>query len=314
MANDTVLFTLSGEPMVARLAPTPGSPYPTFPSFDLDFQDRTMRLVRGRTAVPVPEVIHFERSDQWLGVPFLVVRAVDGLVPPDDPPYVVHGWVVEATEEQRQRLETSSINVLVELHKITDDGADTLFLQPAVPGETALGRQLECQRGYYEWAREGEMVPIVEQAFDVLAKTMPAARRSVLNWGDSRIGNIIFRDFEPVAVLDWEMATVGPPEVDLAWMTFIHAFSQWLADYFGSPGLPDMFDQHRAVTTYERLAGTKIEGLTWFETFAALRYAVISIRQSFRGVAYGLQAPPARPNQRVMGRHLLKNLLKELSR
>ena len=44
----------------------------------------------------------------------------------------------------------------------------------------------------------------------------------MLNWGDARVGNILYRDFAPIAVLDWEMATVGPREVDLAWMIFLH--------------------------------------------------------------------------------------------
>lgn len=313
MANDTVLFQLGGDALVARLAPMPGSPYPLFPSFDLELEDRTLRLVGDRTAVPVPEVVHFERSDEWLGVPFLVVRAVDGLVPPDDPFYVVRGWVVDATEEQRQRIEVSSINVLVELHKLAADGTDTAFLRPDAPGETALARQLAFQRRYYEWACEGEAVPIVEHAFKLLSSTMPSTERSVINRGDSRIGNIIFRDYEPVAVIDWEMATVGPPEVDVGYLTFIHALSQWIAGYFDSSGLPEMFDRDRVVATYEHLSGGQLEKLSWYEAFAALRYAVISIRQSFRSVAFGLQEPPARPDQRVMGRPLLRNLLDEVA-
>ena len=36
-------------------------------------------------------------------------------------------------------------------------------------------------------------------------------------WGDARIGNMIFRDGRCVAVLDWEMATLGPPQMDLGW-------------------------------------------------------------------------------------------------
>ena len=37
----------------------------------------------------------------------------------------------------------------------------------------------------------------------------------MLSWGDSRIGNVMYRDFAPVAVLDWEMAPLGPRELDL---------------------------------------------------------------------------------------------------
>ena len=39
----------------------------------------------------------------------------------------------------------------------------------------------------------------------------------VLSWGDARIGNIIYAGFEPAAVLDWEMAALGPRELDVSW-------------------------------------------------------------------------------------------------
>ena len=57
----------------------------------------------------------------------------------------------------------------------------------------------------------------------------------MLNWGDARIGNMLYVDFEPVAVLDWEMATVGPREVDLAWMIFLDTFFDDLAERFEMP-------------------------------------------------------------------------------
>ncbi|XGU18600.1 phosphotransferase [Rhodococcus sp. 3Y1] len=58
---------------------------------------------------------------------------------------------------------------------------------------------------------------------------------AVLCWGDSRIGNVIYRDFEPAAVLDWEMATLGPRELDLGWMIFQHRFFEDLAAMAGLP-------------------------------------------------------------------------------
>ena len=44
---------------------------------------------------------------------------------------------------------------------------------------------------------------------------------TVLCWGDARIGNIIFDGTKPAAVLDWEMVTLGSPEMDLAWSIFL---------------------------------------------------------------------------------------------
>lgn len=310
MANETVLFTLGGRAVVARLAPRPDAPT-TFPTCDLPFQARVLDLVRERTSVPVPRVVYLEASEEWLGSPFLVLAAIDGIVPDDSPPYVLTGWVKEASAAERRRLEESSIAALVELHRL-HDGDDTAFLRPDAPGDTPLQRQMAFQRSYYDWAREGTTVPVIEHAFDVLEATMPRSDRTVVNWGDSRIGNVMYRDFEPVAVLDWEMATVGPPEVDLGWMVGFHSCFQFVAELRGAPGIPDMFQRDRAVAAYEARAGHDLLDLTWFEGFAELRFAIITIRTAMRNIAFGIQPPPERPDDLIFFAPLLRRLLEDL--
>ncbi len=314
MANDTVLFRLDGEALVARLAPSPDSPYPTFPSFDLGLQQRAMELVRKRTSVPVPEIVHHERSDAWLGVPFLVTRAIDGEVASDNPPYLLDptGWFLQGTPEQWQRFETSTIEVLVQLHRIADDGESTAFLRPRTSGDTALARYFGFLREYYDWAREGARIPVLERALEVLAATMPATNHSVLNWGDSRPGNIIYHDFEPVAVLDWEMAGVGPPELDVAWTTFFQRFWAFMAGMYGAPGVPEMFDRQTTAATYERLSGRRLDDLAWYEAAAGLRFGIILLRMSHRSISFGMVVPPANPDGHVMFAPLLEDLVAEL--
>ncbi len=315
MANDTVLFHLDGEPLVARLAPAPDSPYPTFPSFDLGLQAQVMGLVAERTTVPVPEVVHHESADAYLGVPFLVTRAIEGLVPSDSPPYLLDptGWFLRGTREQWQRLEESTIGVLARLHQIADDGAATAFLHPGSEGETALARHLANMRSYYDWAREGQQIPILECAIEVLTATMPTTERSVVNWGDSRPGNIIYRDFEPVGVLDWEMAGVGPPELDVAWATFFHRFWGFMAGLYGAPPVPEMFRRTDVTATYERVSGEHLDDLAWYEAAAGLRFGIILLRMSHRTIAFGMAEPPAEPNGHVMFTPLLESLLAELA-
>ena len=312
MANDTVLFRLDGEALVARLAPAPDSPYPTFPTYDLAFQQRVIELVRERTDVPVPEIVHREDSEHWLGVPFLVVRAVEGVVASDNPPYLLdpNSWVQQGTDEDRKRMETSTVDVLVKLHAVADDES-IAFLHPDVPGDTALARQLEYQRFYYEWARDGHDVPILERAFDLLAKTMPANERSVLNWGDSRPGNIIYRDFAPAAVLDWEMATAGPPEVDVAWLTFFQRFWGGMAEQFGLQ-VPVMFDRAETVAMYEQRSGGQLDDLAWYEALAGLRFGIILARMSLRSIAFRMQEHPQDPDDLIMFAPLLDRLLADL--
>ena len=314
MANDTVLFHLDGDPLVARLAPAPESPYPTFPTYDLEFQQRVIELVRRRTDVPVPEIMHVDMSGRWCGVPLMVSRAVDGLVPSDNPPYLIDpgGWFLKGTPAQWRRLETSTIGVLARLHTIVDDSDETAFLRPDARGDTPLARQLAYQRFYYEWARDGVGVPILERAFDLLERTMPTNHRSVLNWGDSRPGNIIYRDFEPVAVLDWEMAGVGPPEVDVAWTTFFQRFYAGFAEQYGLPAVPALFDRAEAVSIYERCSGDSLDDLAWYEGLAGLRFGIILARMSQRSIAFGLRTMPDDPNDLILFAPLLDRLLGEL--
>jgi len=205
-----------------------------------------------------------------------------------------------------------TIDVLVQLHQIVDNGDTTAFLHWDAPGATALERQLNAHRGYYEWARDGLTVPILERTIERLAATLPANDRSVLNWGDSRPGNIVYRDFEPVAVLDWEMAGVGPPEVDLAWVTFFQKFFAGMAEKYGLPPVPQMFGTGGAVAVYEQLSGEKLDDLAWYEALAGLRFGIILVRMSLRSSAFGISPLPENPDDLIMFVPLLERLLAEL--
>ena len=314
MANDTALFQLSGEALVARMAPLPDSPCATFPTFDLTLQHRVIELVRSRTEVPVPRVVHYEASSEWLGSPFLVFEAVEGVVAADNPPYVLDpgGWFRKGTPEQWSQLETATIEVLAAIHDLDDTGGELDFLRPAAPGNTLVEQHLASQRSYYEWARNGIRVPVLERALDALVTTLPAANSAVLNWGDSRPGNIIYRQFEPVAVLDWEMAAVGTREFDVAWATFFHKFFAFLGRQFGLPAGPELFEPSVASEIYKRASGQELDDLTWYEAFAGLRFGSILARMSLRNVAFGIQRMPGDGNELMMFAPLLEELLQAL--
>ena len=105
------------------------------------------------------------------------------------------------------------MRVLAELHGATVTADDIAFLELDRPGDTALRRHLAEQRSYYEWVvgRRGPVAAHRADASPGWRTTGPTAEGTpVISWGDARIGNMMFRDFEPVAVLDWEMAAVGP--------------------------------------------------------------------------------------------------------
>lgn len=315
MSSETVLFETRDangvtESFVARLAPMPDV-YPVFPEYDLALQRKCMDLVRAHTDVPAPVVAFPEQEESWLGTPFIVMRRVEGEAPLDVPPYVFGGWVAEAAPEQRAQIERGAISVLVRLHEITPESHDLSFLGRPQHGRAAdaLERLLAHERWYYEWAREGDTYPLIERSLRWLDDNRPEGLPAVFNWGDARIGNMLWRDFAPVAVLDWEMATVGPREVDLAWMIFLHAFFQDLAARFGMPGLPDFMERDRLAALYEDMSGHTVQNLEWFEVFAALRFAIVSVRTTARGVAYGVQDKTDDPDDVIMFRNLLEQMM-----
>lgn len=312
MSSETVLFEMAvdgrTERFAARLAPM-ADVYPVFPDYDIELQARCMRLVRERTAVPVPEVRWVELDPSWLGTPFLVMGRIDGSAPPDIPPYVFEGWVLDATPEQRAALQRRTVEALVGIHAVSAEEADLGFLDRDAAGATPLRRQVAAQRDYYEWARDGIAYPLIERTFAWLDENFPPEGPAVCLWGDARIGNVLYRDFTPVAVLDWEMAALGPREVDVAWMIFLHTFFDDLAVRFGLPGMDDFMQPAAVVADYEESSGVTLGDLRWFAVFAALRFAIVSVRTSTRGIAYGQMEQPADPDDLIMFRGLLTRML-----
>jgi len=318
MANETLVFDIGSDRYVARLAPHKDAPYPVFPVFDLRLQRDCMELVRTRTDVPVPEVVRYEEDPSWLGTPFLVMRYVEGVIPRDSPPYLLEGWMTTLSTAELAQLERETIEVLAKIHQVRL-AADLAIFHNGTDS-SPLSRQLATQREYYEWARGEWQVPVIEEALAALGKSVPDNNRLVLNWGDSRIGNIIYRDCRPVAVLDWEMATTGPPEVDVAWMIFLHTFMQemittFMPDIFSNDGfgpIVALLQRDRVVDLYESISGESLEELTWYEAFAGVRFAIILMRMSLRAVASGAMAPINDPDGLVLFAPLLRRLVSDV--
>lgn len=314
MSSETVLLDAEwgGEQrrLVARVAPE-ASAVPVFPVYDLERQARVMRDARqAAPTVPIPEVVLSEPDPGPLGTPFFVMERIDGRVPPDVMPYTFDSWVTDATPEQRTELQESSIDVLVALHGI-DDALDRFaYLEVDRPGATAMRRQLADQAAYYDWGREGVRVPLVERTFAWLDEHFPADEgASGLCWGDARIGNMMFDGFRPAAVLDWEMAVLAPPEVDLAWFAYLHTFFQDLTEIFELPGLPDFMRIEDCAAHYEARSGRAPRHLHWYTVYAALRYAVVSIRTTKRRVHFEGIDFPEDPDDLIMHRAGLERLL-----
>ncbi len=173
----------------------------------------------------------------------------------------------------------------------------------ASPGaEDALRRHVTAQRAYYAWVIDGlPRSPLIEAAFDRLEELWPReAGEPVLSWGDARIGNIVYDGFDPVAVLDWEMAALAPREVDLGWLVYLHRFFHDLTVASGQRGLPDFLRRDRVEARYARLTGHTPRDMDFHTLYAALRHAIVMLRVAYRQVHFGEVAVPADPDTLIL--------------
>lgn len=318
MSSETVLFDAewsgtdgrASHPLVARIAPDPTA-VPVFPRYDLDAQARIMRLVATETDVPVPEVRWSEPDPSPLGAPFFVMERIDGVAPPDILPYTFDSWVTRGTDAERLRLQDATVRVLAAIHGLPRPEEQAAFVAPDTEGDTPLRRHVADQRAYYEWVvADGLRSPLIERGFEWLDDHWPDAEGpTVLLWGDARIGNVLYREFEPVAVLDWEMAALGPPEVDVAWLVTLHRFFQEIAETLELPGVPALLRRDDVVAQYEQLTGYAPRDLDFYTCYASLRHAIIMFRIARRAIHFGEAVQPDDVDDMITHRTMFEAML-----
>lgn len=324
MSSETIMLTgrwdENGEPKeqkwVARVAPT-ADDVPVFSSYRLDHQFEVMRQVGELTDVPVPNVRWMDTTGEVLGTPFFLMDRVDGEVPPDVMPYTFGGnWFADAPLERQRELQDSTVEVLAKLHAIPDAAERFGFLSEIdPPGDTPLRRHFGWLKGWYEYSvPDIGRSPLVERALQWLEDNFPedvAATDSVLIWGDSRIGNVLYDNFRPAAVLDWEMATIGPRELDVSWIIFAHMVFQELAGMAGLPGLPDVMREEDVRATYRELTGAELGDLRWFYIYSGVIWCCVFMRTGARRVHFGETEKPDDVETMFYHAPLLRRLIEE---
>lgn len=272
-------------PLVVRVAPTA---FQLFPEPRFEDQCRVMGILDRETAVPVPAVRWFEAGREPLGAPFVVMDQVAGLVPGDVPTYHQEGWLTEASPVDRERLWWGAVDVLAGIHRLDVDALGLGFVDRPELGRTGIDQQLGYYERFLDWAGAGEL-PDARRALAWLRAHQPEETGPpCLLWGDARIGNVVFQDFEPRAVLDWEMVTLGQPEVDLAWFLY---FDRHHSEGYETPRLAGFPPPEATLARYESLLGRPMRDLAYYEVFAALRFAIIMARLGVLFMQVGWMPP-----------------------
>ncbi|HEY7106315.1 MAG TPA: phosphotransferase family protein, partial [Acidimicrobiia bacterium] len=321
MSTETLMFdavwdedgTERTEPLVARVAPDPAN-VPVFRQYDLEGQFEIMRQVALHTSVPVPRVHWLERDPGVLGAPFFVMEKRYGVVPPDIMPYPYgDNWLYDASRDCQREVQDATVAVIAELHGIDRAEERFPFLVLERDERTALARHVGDWTDYYEWIVGGiGRSALIERALAHLHERWPADESAaVFNWGDSRIGNVMFRNFRPIAVLDWEMAALSPRELDVSYCVYLHWMFQEVVQRFAGPesGMPHFMRPSEVLTEYERLTGYAVRDFEWFALWNATRYSMISLRINERNAHFTGMPVPEDMDDMIMNRDGVEGML-----
>jgi aminoglycoside phosphotransferase (APT) family kinase protein len=280
-----VEFTSSGERQSRRLAVRFENARPgLLPNANFQLQWDMIHTLATRTNIRVPPPVGFESDRSLLGAAFSVVESVAGRVAPQVPNYNLGGWIFELRAAQRAQLWRDAIETLAQIHRLDwRQGFD--FLDQPQRGEPGLKQLLHGTAEWYQWARRGRRHPLIEQAIERLRRDEPRDPPVNILWGDAAAHNVLFgNDLRVAAVLDWEVAGLGPGEADLAWWLF---FDEYVSAGFGIPRLEGLPDRQTSIAIYEAAVGRPVRDFEYYELLAHTRNAIMSMRSVLRQVEFG---------------------------
>jgi aminoglycoside phosphotransferase (APT) family kinase protein len=255
-----------------------------FLNSDLNLQYRMMAELGAHPAIPVPELIGIEFDGTVLGAPFLVMRQAEGRIVQQSPNYNREGWVCDLPGERRGDVWRNALRVLAEIHELEwRQGFE--FLDRPERGRPGLDQYLNWIEEWYLWARSDRPHPVTDRALDYLKRRRPREQRVSVLWGDPTPSNILFRnDLTVSAVIDWEMAALGPAEADVAWWLF---FDDLFSTGMGVTRLEGLPDRLTSISWYELFAGRRLENMDYYDVLATFRMAIIGMRAVDRQIGLG---------------------------
>ncbi len=253
--------------------------------------EREYRIIKALAAtdVPVPRVHLLCEDAGVIGTAFFVMDFVEGRIMRDP-------MMPDSSPGERAACYDSMNDVLARLHKVDfravglgDYGRPQAYVQ----------RQLARWSKQYEASKIDE-IPAMDHLIEWLGRNIPAADETTIAHGDYRIENIVFHPVEPrvVAVLDWELSTLGHPLGDLAWACRAYhcppgldGLSSFQGIDLKAYGIPS---EEEFVAAYCRRVGRAgVLDLMFFVAFSLFRGAAISQGIAMRAKLGNASGPDA---------------------
>jgi len=186
-------------PPLAHVLPT---------AHDMAREYRVLAALQG-TGIPVPQVIALCEDESVIGARFYVMEWIDGHVVRDSLPVEFPDTV-----DTRRSMSSALVDTLLQLHRIDPDA---IGLGDFGHPDGFLARQV--RRWWQQWeASKTRELPSIEELRRRLEETLPAPSAPGIVHGDYRLDNVMYAPADPsriVAVIDWEMCTIGDPLCDV---------------------------------------------------------------------------------------------------
>ena len=282
-SNETRLFdahyTQNGvqhsKKMVQRLAPSGAGPT-LFKEYDLNRQCQVMDYVGQHSSLPVASIV---ARDLDAARPYFVMDYIAGEVPGDghmaEEAYMCKGFLYEGTPAQRETFFTSMISTIADCHKVPVDEDFATSFGRSTAGDTALQKEVNWWVDLYQWGKNYSDVKLAADKYiEWLAVNVPALNDNNILWGDARLADVLVQDYKISAALDWEMATLGPGELDLFYHIGVHEYREKQQGASALAGIPSEAEQ---IALYEEFTGQKVRHADFFRVFNAVRSLVIQL-------------------------------------
>lgn len=239
------------------------------------------------TPVPVAPALGFCDEETVNSAPFYVMEFVDGLVIRDR-----DSAERQLTTQARRRASESIVDTMAAIHAVSPS---SVGLQDLGRHEGYIARQLK--RWYGQWNQQKTRdLPSVDRVHDELLARIPEQGPATLVHGDYRLDNcMIDADGDVIAVLDWEICTLGDPMADLGllmvyWTGPGDELSAWAGQACTAPGFLDRADM---AARYADASGRDISNLDFYTAFAYWKLVCIleGVYARYLGGALGQRDP-----------------------